>query len=63
MRCQRSCSRRNDSVPIVAISRKAEKLIIRLKGLYEFETGQIHYKKQIVEMALEELYAHKSKKP
>jgi len=39
-------------MPIVSISEEADKLITRLKGLSEFETGEVHYRKQIVERAL-----------
>ena len=48
---------------LVSVSKEAEKLITRLKGLFEFETGEIHYRGQVVEIALRELYAHKGKKP
>ena len=51
------------AMPIVSVSKEAMKLIIRLKGLFEFETGEVHYKNQIVEIALRELHARKSKKP
>ena len=40
------------NMPIVSITEEAEKLIIRLKGLSEFETGELHYKKDIIERAL-----------
>jgi len=39
-------------MPIASITEEAEKLIIRLKGLSEFETGELQYKKDIIERAL-----------
>lgn len=39
-------------MPIASISEESEKLIIRLKGLAEFDTGEIHYKRDIIERAL-----------
>lgn len=39
-------------MPIVSITEEAEKLIIRLKGLLEFETGEVQYRKDVVESAL-----------
>ena len=50
-------------MPLVSISKEAAKLVTMLKALFEFETGEIHYRGQVVELALRELYAHKSKKP
>ena len=51
------------NMPLVSITEEAAKLVTRLKGLFELETGEIYYRGQVVELALRELHAHKSKKP
>jgi hypothetical protein len=50
-------------MPLVSISKEAAVILTKVKGLFELETGRVHYRGQVVEIALRELYAHKSKKP
>lgn len=39
-------------MPVVCLSKEADKLLVRLKGLAEFDTGEVHYRADVVERAL-----------